>query len=805
MKKNKKFQSTRELMGVRALTDYGMVTDNGTLVFFVIKPTNIGVLPESSITERVRALMNVLRSLGEVEMLALNSWASFQHNKSFYRERMEQEPLAPVRELLDRDCAHLDEMQSRLSTAREFYLVTRLRGEPDGDLSQHLADVEQQINDYGFKVRRAGREDLKRILSVYYEQNVTSEVLQDYDGSQWLGPPPAKKPEKQKKKKGKRAKPKEARKDFLDMVAPSVIRFFSEYYVCGSTYRCVWALREYPVQTEEQALLRHLGEKNGVSLHIYASRLSLTDEERTFHNAENKNRMHTYNPNNLRQAALAASNLADISSISTAMRKNGEPLVRCAAFLELSAENEAELKKLQSDVLAGLVRSKLNVDKLLLRQQQGFHCVKPGGTNIFGSQFERVLPASSVANLYPFNYSGRTDPRGFYIGKDRFGTNILVDFDQLDPDKTSGNILILGNSGQGKSYLMKLLMTNILESGKSVISLDAEHEQREMCESLGGYFIDLMTGEYRINVLEPKCWANSDDPLEQLDRAAPETFRKSSVLAQHISFLKDFFRAYKDFSDAHIDTIEILLARLYAEWDITEQTDFNRLSPEQVPILSDLYALIYREYEAYDRQPSQLYTKRLLQEVLLGLHSMCVGSDAPFFNGRTNISSSRFLVFGVGGLTNAAKNVRAAILFNILSYMSNKLLAEGNTVATLDELYIWLDNPVAIEYIRNSLKRVRKRRSALMMASQNLEDFDQPNVREMTRPLFSIPPHQFLFNAGTISKHSYMDMLQLEDAEYELIRYPRQGLCLYKCGNERYLLEVTAPAYKAALFGKAGG
>lgn len=71
--------------------------------------------------------------------------------------------------------------------------------------------------------------------------------------------------------------------------------------------------------------------------------------------------------------------------------------------------------------------------------------------------------------------------------------------------------------------------------------------------------------------------------------------------------------------------------------------------------------------------------------------------------------------------------------------------------------------------------------------------------------LFSIPPHQFLFNAGSIDKKSYMDMLQLDDAEYNLIKFPQRGVCLYKCGNERYLLEVHAPPYKEKLFGTAGG
>ena len=94
-------------------------------------------------------------------------------------------------------------------------------------------------------------------------------------------------------------------------------------------------------------------------------------------------------------------------------------------------------------MLTELVRSKLNVDRLLLRQQQGFRCVSPSGHNAFGTQFERVLPASSVANLYPFNYSGKLDGKGFYIGKDKYGSNILVDFDQRDEDKTSANMEML--------------------------------------------------------------------------------------------------------------------------------------------------------------------------------------------------------------------------------------------------------------------------------------------------------------------------------------------------------------------------
>ena len=415
-------------------------------------------------------------------------------------------------------------------------------------------------------------------------------------------------------------------KSFLDMIAPSVVQFNPDHFICGNTFRCVWALREYPTQTDEQALLRHLGEKDGITLRIYTRQLTPAEEDRILHNAANKNRMNKSNPNDLRQTIIAETNLQDMISMEGSRHRNKEPLFHCAVYIELTAPDYDALKLLQTDVLTELVRSKLNVDRLLLRQQQGFCCASPVGYNAFGAQFERVLPANSVANLYPFNYSGKTDARGFYIGKDKYGSNILVDFDQRDEDKTSANILILGNSGQGKSYLMKLLILNLLESGKSIITLDAEHEQQEMCEAVGGCFADLMAGKYIINVLEPKCWDDGGDPD---DTAAPEAFRKSTLLAQHISFLKDFFRAYKDFSDAHIDTIEIMLSKLYGKWGITERTNFRRMRSEDYPILSDLYDLIEEEFKHYDPNAHLLYTEKLLQEVLLG-HLPCrlgYGSD----------------------------------------------------------------------------------------------------------------------------------------------------------------------------------
>ena len=588
-------------------------------------------------------------------------------------------------------------------------------------------------------------------------------------------------------------------KDFFDMILPSTIKFFTDYYIVGDSYRSVWAVREYPPSTEEQAILSQLADRNGVTLRIYHRLVESMEQRKIIQNATRKNKLKS-SGNDVNETIEAQGNLQDVVTLMANLRKNKEALLHCSVFIELKAKSKQKLKELQTDIAMELTRSKIEVDRLTLRQKEGFLSVNPIGSNQFGSLYERVLPASSVANLFPFNFSGKTDPNGLYIGRDKYGSNILVDFDRRTEDKTTSNILILGNSGQGKSYLLKLILTNIRESGKKIICLDPESEYEDLTNALGGCYIDFMSGEYKINPLEPKDWGQADS---ETDSKAPEPFKRVTRLSQHIAFLKDFFRTYKNFTDAQLDTIEILLMKLYARFGITDTTDYRQKKPTDFPVMSDFYDLCEEEFMTYDKKRKYLYTEEILQEVCLGIHSMCVGSESKYFNGHTNITDDSFLCFGVKGLLDTNRRLKDAMLFNILSYMSNKLLGEGNIVASIDELY--LSNLTAIEYIRNAMKRVRKKDSAVILASQNIDDFLIPSVKEYTKPLFSIPTHHFLFFPGNINPKDFQDALMVEPNEYGLIKFAERGTCLYRCGNERYLLLVQAPDYKAEIFGSAGG
>lgn len=185
-KKEKGSVSTQSLMNIESITDYSLKTPYGELVYFIIHPTNISVLSENNVSNRIYALMTVLKGIAEIEMLCLNSKENFDDNKAFLQERMEEEPNPIIRNLLKKDSQKLDRMQVQMATAREFLIIIRLRNEKESDVFPYLSRIEKSLKDQGFTTRRADKSDIKRILAVYFEQNVTSDRYEDFDGERWV-------------------------------------------------------------------------------------------------------------------------------------------------------------------------------------------------------------------------------------------------------------------------------------------------------------------------------------------------------------------------------------------------------------------------------------------------------------------------------------------------------------------------------------------------------------------------------------------------------------------------------------------
>lgn len=186
-KEKKQRESTRALIGVREITDHSIITDgHGELVVFIVKPSNISVLSEDSIRARIYALMTVLKGMAEIEMCCLNSRENFEENKRYLKQRLAAEQNYVIRKLLEADLTFLDQIQVQMATAREFLITVRLINQNEKEVFPYINRIEKTLREQGFSIKRADEDDLKRILAVYFEQNLTQETFENFDGERWV-------------------------------------------------------------------------------------------------------------------------------------------------------------------------------------------------------------------------------------------------------------------------------------------------------------------------------------------------------------------------------------------------------------------------------------------------------------------------------------------------------------------------------------------------------------------------------------------------------------------------------------------
>lgn len=176
-------QSTQEMLGVKSFSRNGIQTmGHGEVIFFLVKPTNISVLSRVSVGQKVKQLMQLITVQPDMEIVCLDARENFDDNKLYLDARLEDEPNANIRDLLERDKVFLDEIQVQMSTAREFLFAVRMRNESDEQSFSTLNRIEKSINEQGFDCSRAEKDDVKRILSRYFGVNTDETQLDDHDG-----------------------------------------------------------------------------------------------------------------------------------------------------------------------------------------------------------------------------------------------------------------------------------------------------------------------------------------------------------------------------------------------------------------------------------------------------------------------------------------------------------------------------------------------------------------------------------------------------------------------------------------------
>lgn len=185
-KKKKKGRSTQELIGIQNFTRYGLSTNRGELLFFLVSPTNISVLSHTNIEIKIRHLMMVMSAIPDIEITCTDSCECFDDNQAYLRGRLQEEGNPLVRQLLEQDTEMLDRAQAEMATARQFLFISRCKGMKADQVFQAVNRIEKVISEQGFEVRRMRKSDIKRFLAIYFDASMSGDQLPDTDGGQFF-------------------------------------------------------------------------------------------------------------------------------------------------------------------------------------------------------------------------------------------------------------------------------------------------------------------------------------------------------------------------------------------------------------------------------------------------------------------------------------------------------------------------------------------------------------------------------------------------------------------------------------------
>lgn len=183
--KKKKGRSTQELIGIKTFTKYGLATNKGELLFYLVAPTNISVLSHTNIEIKIRHLMMVLSAIPDIEITCTDSSECFDDNKSYLNGRLSEEQNPKVRKIIKKDIEFLDHIQMEMATARQFLFIARLKDRKDKQTFEAANRIEKTISEQGFEVRRMKKTDIKRFLALYFDASMNGEQMSDIDGEQF--------------------------------------------------------------------------------------------------------------------------------------------------------------------------------------------------------------------------------------------------------------------------------------------------------------------------------------------------------------------------------------------------------------------------------------------------------------------------------------------------------------------------------------------------------------------------------------------------------------------------------------------
>ena len=512
-----------------------------------------------------------------------------------------------------------------------------------------------------------------------------------------------------------------------------------------------------------------------------------------------------------------------LSSLLAMLQGDNESLLECNVFITaydaVATQNAmGKDKKLESSLttfnnMKRLVRrtyqeNNLRLNNMEFDQVNAFVASQISAFDPFGSK-GRGIPSNSVAACYPWVFAHIADKNGIKLGT-ADGAPVFIDFFRRDSERVNSNMVIVGKSGSGKSYATKSFLTNLAADDAKIFILDPENEYTELANNLHGKFINVGNAQFgRLNPFHI---------ITALDDDESDGSTVSGSYATHLQFLEEFFRQI--LPDCDKDAMEYLnsiIDRMYTNKGITAETELSKLNPEDYPTFDDLYDGILTEFQSTDNE----YIRTMLRTLMNYVAKFSSGGrNANIWNGPSTVTTEEnFTVFNFQSLlANRNGSIANAQMLLVLKYIDNEIIKnrDYNTkyhlkrkvVVVIDEAHVFIDTkyPVALDFMFQLAKRIRKYNGMQIVITQNIKDFvGSEEIARKSTAIINACQYSFIFS---LAPNDMDDLCKLyekagginEQEQEEIVSAPRGQAFAVMSPQSRSTFRVQVPKDVVAMF-----
>lgn len=489
------------------------------------------------------------------------------------------------------------------------------------------------------------------------------------------------------------------------------------------------------------------------------------------------------------------------------LKNDNENLYKVNIHITLYNRAKEKKKDLKKRILRVLSEQGFELSDNFCNQSRALISINPSQVELM-TEFTRSIHSNSIAAAFPFVLSTIMEKGGITLGMSK-GYPVIVDFFARNSERVNSNMVIMGKSGSGKSYSTKTLLTHLATENCKIFILDPENEYDILADNLGGKLIDVGTASHgRINPFHVITTLDADEDGDSAGNA----------FSVHLQFLEQFFREILPGIDAHaLEMLNNLTVDLYAKKGITWESDFSKLTAEDYPIFDDLYALIMEELEKatvqYDVENLRVL-KNFISKFSTG------GRNSNLWNGPSTLSvKENFAVFNFQSLL-ANKNgvIANAQMLLVLKWLDNEIIKNRdfnlkyNTnrkiIVAIDEAHVFIDPkyPIALDFMYQLAKRIRKYNGMQIIITQNIKDFvgSQEIIRKSTA-IINACQYSFIF---ALAPNDMDDLCTLyskagninKTEQDQIINNPRGNAFIITSPQNRTSIEIIASECVAKLF-----